>query len=89
MDDRLKHLVEKLGVAINDSISGSEQIPDVIAQFEGSGYHVLLSLNATIAITRREEEAVRLRSRAHGRPETGFNLEDVQFLKSMHISVNK
>ena len=46
MDDRLKRLLEELGVAINDTISGSEQIADVIAQMEGSGYRILLFLKS-------------------------------------------
>ncbi len=89
MDDRVKHLVEELGVAINDSLSASEQIPGVIAQIEGSGYHVLLFLNATIAVMKREEDAVGLRTRTNSKAESSFNSEDVQFLKSMHISVSK
>jgi hypothetical protein len=89
VDDRLKRLVEELGVAINDSISGSDQIPGVIAETEGSGYHVLLFLNATIAVMKREEEAVGLRTRTNSKVESSFNSEDVQFLKSMHISVSK
>jgi len=89
VDDRLKRLVEELGAAINDSISASEQIPGVIAQIEGGGYDVLLFLNATIAIMKRDEKPVSLRAQTSGRLESGFNLEDVQFLKSMHISVNR
>ncbi len=89
MDGRVKHLVEELGVAINDSLSASEQIPGVIAQIEGSGYHVLLFLNATIAVMKREEDAVGLRTRTNSKAESSFNSEDVQFLKSMHISVSK
>ena len=87
MDDRLKRLVEELAVAINDSISASEQIPGVIAQIEGDGYDVLLLLNATIAIMKRDEKPVSLRAQTSGRLASGFNLADVQFLKSMHISV--
>ena len=89
MDERLKRLVEQLGVAVNESISGSEQIRGVIAQIEGGGYDVLLLLNATIAIMKRDEEPVSLRARTNGKVESGFNLEDLQFLKSMHISVNR
>jgi hypothetical protein len=89
VDDRLKRLVEELGVAINDSVSASERLPGVIAQIEGEGYDVLLFLNATIAIMKREEETVGSRTRMNGKAGAGFNSEDVQFLKSMHISVNR
>ena len=71
-------------MAVNDSFSSS-----AIAQLEGAGYDVLLFLNATIAIMKRDEAPVSMRARPKGRFESGFNLEDVQFLKSMHISVNR
>jgi len=89
VDDRLKHLVEELGVAINHSLSASEDIPGMIAQIEGSGYHILLFLNATIAVMKREEEAVVPLARINGTAESRFNSEDVQFLKLMHISMNR
>lgn len=66
MDDRLKHLVEKLGMAINDSISSSEQIPGVIAQIAEDGYKVSVFLNATIAAMKRDEEPVSLRAQTNG-----------------------
>jgi hypothetical protein len=70
VDDRLKHLVEELGVAINDSLSASEEIPGVIAQIEGSGYHILLFLNATIAVRKRAEEVVGPLARISGTAES-------------------
>jgi hypothetical protein len=85
----MKHLVEELGVAINDSLSASEEIPGVIAQIEASGYQVLLFLNATIAVIKKQEEAVGSSARMSGKAEAGFNSEDVEFLKSMHIRVNR
>jgi hypothetical protein len=89
VNNRLERLVEELRVAINDSISESDQIPGVIAQIEGSGYHILLFLNATIAVMKREEEAAGPLARTNGTAESRFNSEDVQFLKSMHISMNR
>jgi len=89
VDDQLKHLVEELGVAINDSLSASEEIPGVIAQIEGSGYHILLFLNATIAVMKRAEQVVGPLARINGTAESRFNSQDVQFLKSMHISINR
>ena len=80
MDDRLRCLVEDLGSAINDSLSASEEIPGVIAQIEGSGYHVLLFLNATIAVMKREEEAVAFPARMNSKAASRFNPEDVSFL---------
>ncbi len=89
MDEHLKRLVEELGLAINDSISTSEQISEVVKEIEDEGCGVLLFLNITIAITKRHEKSLSLPARTSGRPESEFNREDVQFLKSMHISLNR
>jgi hypothetical protein len=89
MDERLKHLVEELSAAVNHALSDSECIAEVIAEIKASGYDVLLFLNATIAIRKREEEPVSYAARTNGRFRSGFNSEDVEFLKSLHISVGK
>lgn len=89
MDGRLERLLQELSLAINESVSTSEQIRGVIAQIADGGYDVLLFLNATMAIMKRDEEAMSLRTRTNGKVESGFNPEDLQFLKSMHISLNR
>ncbi len=88
-DERLKRLVEELSAAVHDSLSESEQIAEVIAKMRAGGYDVSLVLNATIAITKREEEPVRPAVRANGTVESRFNAQDIKFLKSMHISTDK
>jgi hypothetical protein len=89
VDERLKRLVEDLGVAINDSISTSEQISGVAAQFQENGYEVFLFLNGMIGIVKRNERPVGWRARTSCRLQSAFNWEDVDFLKSMHISVDR
>jgi hypothetical protein len=89
MDEHLKRLVEELGLAINDSISTSEQISEVVGQIEDEGCSVLLFLNVTIAITKRHEKSVSLPCLTSSKPESEFNRGDVQFLKSMHITLNR
>jgi hypothetical protein len=84
----IKRFAEELGAAIKDSITESEQIPELIAKMEGNGYDVLLVLNATIAIKERDTELMALPARTNGMVESRFSRQDVQFLKSMHISVN-
>ena len=89
MDDRLERLLQELSVAINESVTRSEQVRGVIAQIEDDGYGMLLFLNATMTIMKRNEEALSLRAGTNRKVESGFNPEDVQFLKSMHISLNR
>ena len=88
-DERLKRLMEELGAAINDSLSESEQVAQVIAKIKAGGYDVFLVLNATIAIRRREEEPCRQAARKDNWCESGFNAQDIKFLKSIHISTDK
>lgn len=57
MEERLKRLVAELSLAINDSISASEQVSGVAVQIQESGYEVSLFLNATIGIVKRDERA--------------------------------
>lgn len=88
MDETLiKRLVEELRTAINESISGSEEIPEVIAKIEDNGYQVVMLLNATIAIKERDVGIMSPPARTNGKLESRFSPQDVQYLKSMHISV--
>ena len=89
VDERLKRLMEELGAAMNESLSESERIAEVIAKIRAGGYDVFLVLNATIAIKEREEEPVRQAARTNGAVEPKFNPRDIKFLKAMHISADK
>ena len=90
MDEKLKRLIEEFGTAINDSVTESEQIAEVIAKIKAGGYDVFLVLNATIVIKNRKEEPVSLAAQTNGRTEeSGFNRQDMKFLKSLHISANE
>jgi len=89
MNDRLERLLQELSVAINESVSTSKQVREVVAQIGDGGYEGLLFVNATIALVKRDDESVTLRTRRNGKVESGFNPQDVEFLKAMHISVNR
>ena len=86
MDHELKPLIEELGVAINEALSESKDIPEVLAAIKRDGYDAFLALNATIVIQKREPEAgPPARTRGDGL-KFKFSNEDVDFLRSMHIS---
>ena len=55
MDEPLKHLMQELGNAINDSLSESDRIAEAIGEIKRAGYDVFLVLEATIGFNRREE----------------------------------
>lgn len=89
MDQRLQKLMHELGEAINESISDSDQIAEVIAKIKTGGYDVFLVLEATIGFNRREDEAeanAASPDSAH-EPELKVNPQDVKFLKSLRITL--
>lgn len=55
MDERLKHLMQELGNAINEALSDSERIAEVIGDIRNAGYDVFLVLEATIGFNKRED----------------------------------
>ena len=57
MDEPLKHLMQELGNAINDSLSESDRIAEAIGEIRRAGYDVFLVLEATIGFNRRDESA--------------------------------
>ena len=100
MDEPLKHLMQELGNAINDSLSESDRIAEAIGEIKRAGYDVFLVLEATIGFNRRdedddgEEEAVD--SEAPEQPKrtfeaTGkikFTSQDHRFLRALKIAVD-
>ncbi len=93
MNDRLKELMKNLGNAINESLSESEKIAEVIARIKSQGYDVFLVLEATIGFNKLvEEESSPIAHPVVAGPnsdaEFKINAQDLKFLKSLRISVN-
>jgi hypothetical protein len=55
VEEPLKHLMQELGNAINDSLSESDRIAEAIGEIKRAGYDVFLVLEATIGFNRRDE----------------------------------
>ena len=92
MDDKLKPLMKELGEAINESLSESDQIAEVISRIKAGGYDVFLVLEATIGFNRRDDEKDAGKpSSAPRKSEIEFkiNAQDQKFLKSLKISVDR
>ncbi len=93
VDDKLKKLMRDLGEAINESLSESEQISDVISRIKTDGYDVFLVLEATIGFNKREDEETihKPATVSAGKEEADFkiNSQDVKFLKSLRISIDE
>ncbi|HYN15803.1 MAG TPA: hypothetical protein VES66_08455 [Terriglobales bacterium] len=92
MDDKLKPLMKELGKAINESLSESEPIAEVISKIKAGGYDVFLVLEATIGFNRRDEEEGASKPAAASRKtevEFKINAQDQKFLKSLKISADR
>jgi hypothetical protein len=81
--------MKELGEAINDSLSDSDQIAEVIARIKAGGYDVFLVLEATIGFNKQEADTApsRVAGADGSDPEFRVNSSDVKFLRSLRISV--
>jgi hypothetical protein len=79
LDDQLKNLLKELGHAINDTVSESDRITGAIAGVRAHGYDIVLKLDATIGLAKRD---------AQGK-ETRLTTLDRRFLESLRIQVDQ
>ena len=98
MEEPLKHLMQELGNAINDSLSESDRIAEAIGEIKRAGYDVFLVLEATIGFNRRDENADEDEEQTEVTEEpkrnfeaTGkikFTSQDHRFLRALKIAVD-
>ena len=79
LDDHLKNLLRELGHAINDTVSESDRITGAIAGVRAHGYDIVLKLDATIGLARRD---------AAGQ-DSKLTTLDRRFLESLRIQVDQ
>ena len=80
LDDHLKNLLRELGHAINDTVSESDRITGAIAGVRAHGYDIVLKLDATIGLARRD---------ASGQSDSKLTTLDRRFLESLRIQVDQ
>ena len=93
LDENFKRLVKELGDAINESLSESDRIADVMTRIRNAGYDLFLVLEVTIGFNKRGEVNLvhRQKLNAEGRPNPEFHLtsQDTQFLRALKIVVDE
>jgi hypothetical protein len=85
-------MMKELGDAINNSLSDSDQIAEVISRIKAGGYDVFVVLEATIGFNQHdeeEEEAARSAAIVSSPSDFTMTTQDVKFLKSLRISVEE
>lgn len=70
MDDRIKQLLRDLGTAINESISGSDDVSRHIQRIRDEGYDLYVVLDATIGLNRNGDDE----EEGEPKPETSTEL---------------
>lgn len=87
--------MKQLGDAINESLSDSEQIAEVISKIKSDGYDVFLVLEATIGFNRRDDDQDQAETNQptiinarKGDPEFKVSPQDLKFLRSLRISID-
>ena len=96
LNKRLRSLIQKLGEAIHETVSESEDIASVVQDIRKQGFDVLLMLEATIGLNEVEQQPKRLTAGGSSSGEaeggeaesaSGFTIQDVNFLRSLRIAV--
>jgi hypothetical protein len=83
LDDHLKNLLRELGHAINDTVSESDRITGAIAGVRAHGYDIVLKLDATIGLAKRDAAA------AAAEGAKVLTTQDRRFLESLRIQVDQ
>jgi hypothetical protein len=87
LNQKVKNLIQKLGEAVHESVSESENIAGVVKNIRDQGFDVLLMLEATIGLNEVEADAEETAGSAQEDPLGPFTRHDLTFLKSLRISL--
>ena len=80
--------MEELGEAINESLSESERIGEVMGKIRAAGYDLLLVLEVTIGFNKRGEADVVHRQKIGKRGRFEITSDDEEFLKALQIKLD-
>lgn len=96
LDEKVRAYLRELGAALNDAVSSSEKVHEILAKVKAEGYDVYLVLDATVALERRGRRSSAalpsIRRGALGAAREGtetavfqINVKDLNFLRSVGI----
>lgn len=93
LDENFKRLIKELGTAINESLSDSEKIAEVMGRIRAAGYDLFVVLEVTIGFNKRGETNLvhrqTLSAEQHRHTEFRLTNQDAQFLRALKISVDE
>ncbi len=88
MDDRIRQLLRDLGTAINESISGSDDVSRHIQKIRDEGYDLYVVLDATIGLNKQEEgeeASVDVAPKETKEVQFRINVNDLSLLRGLGI----
>ena len=86
---QVKDLIQKLGEAIHETVSESDQISSVVREIREQGFDVLLMLEATIGLNEIEDEDETAEDDGETAEYGPFSRNDLTFLKSLRITTEE
>jgi len=93
LDENFKRLIKELGHALDESLSESERIADVMSRIRSAGYDVFLVLEVTIGFNKRGEVNVvhrhKIQPDSPPNPEFRLTSQDTEFLRDLKIIVDE
>jgi uncharacterized protein (UPF0335 family) len=91
LNQQVKDLIQKLGEAIHESVSESDQISGVVREIREQGFDVLLMLEATIGLNEVDEIAESEDDSESSLALDGgpFTRHDLTFLRSLRITTEE
>ncbi len=87
VDEKIKQLLRELGTAINESISGSDDVNKQIQRIREEGYNLYVVLDATIGLNRQDEPEQPTEVIVKSDKEVQFriNINDLALLRALGI----
>src|SRR2546421_9979173 len=97
LDDKVRAHLRELGAALNEAVSGSQKVHEILAKVRAEGFDAYLVLDATVALDRRGRRAsaalpsIRRGALPAATAEEGdgapfqINVKDLRFLRSVGI----
>jgi hypothetical protein len=87
VDEKIKQLLRELGTAINESISGSDDVNKQIQRIRDEGYNLYVVLDATIGLNREDEPEAPTEVIVKSDKEVQFriNINDLALLRALGI----
>jgi uncharacterized protein (UPF0335 family) len=90
LNQQVKDLIQKLGEAIHESVSESDQISGVVREIRAQGFDVLLMLEATIGLNEVDDDVEEADAEEGNEATDGpFTRHDLTFLKSLRITTEE